>query len=52
MEKESLLKVEYVAATHPEMLTELNDVYDGALLSLAVGVGGVRLIDSIILTQR
>ena len=46
---ESLVDVEYVSVADPEMLTELEEAGEGALMSLAAGVGGVRLIDNVIL---
>lgn len=46
---EGLVDVEYVSVADPEMLTELEEADEGSLMSLAAGVGGVRLIDNVIL---
>ena len=43
-----LARVDYVSVAHPETLQELTAVADRALLSMAVFVGGVRLIDNMI----
>ena len=42
-----LARVDYVSVAHPETLAELEGVEAAALLSLAVFVDGVRLIDNI-----
>ncbi len=42
-------RIEYVSAADPETLEELDDIADGALLSVAVFWGDVRLIDNIVL---
>ena len=42
-------RVEYVSVTDPFTLRELERVETGALLSLAVRMGGTRLIDSVLL---
>jgi len=42
-------EVDYVSIADPGSLQELDKIKDGALLSLAVKIGGVRLIDNIIL---
>ena len=46
---ESLVDVEYVSVADPELLTELEEAGEGALMSLAADVGGVRLIDNVVL---
>ena len=52
LSREPLIEVEYVSAADPVTFEEL-DVVDGpALLSLAVRVGGTRLIDNIALPDR
>lgn len=43
---ESLADVDYVSVADPETLAELDRISNGALLSLAVGIEGVRLIDN------
>lgn len=42
-------KIEYISIADPENLKELDKITKGALLSLAVRVGKVRLIDNVIL---
>ena len=42
-------RVEYVSVTDQFTLRELERVETGALLSLAVRMGGTRLIDSVLL---
>ncbi len=44
----SLARPDYVSAAHPDTLKELTLVEDGALLSMAVFMDGVRLIDNIV----
>ena len=48
IEKASLARYDYVSVADPETLAELDTVGDKALFSLAVFVGGVRLIDNMI----
>jgi pantoate--beta-alanine ligase len=43
---EPLADVDYVSVADPESLAELDAIADGALLSLAVTIEGVRLIDN------
>jgi pantoate--beta-alanine ligase len=43
---EPLADVDYVSVSDPETLEELATITNGALLSLAVGIEGVRLIDN------
>ncbi|OGO55417.1 MAG: pantoate--beta-alanine ligase [Chloroflexi bacterium RBG_16_72_14] len=43
---EPLADVDYVSVADPETLEELATITNGALLSLAVGIEGVRLIDN------
>lgn len=45
----SLARVDYVSIAHPETLVELATVDDRALVSLAVFVDGVRLIDNMLI---
>jgi pantoate--beta-alanine ligase len=47
---EPLANVDYVSVAHPETLAELDTIETGALLSMAVFVGGVRLIDNMTIT--
>lgn len=44
---EPLARLDYVSVAHPESLQELDRVQDSALLSGAIFVGDVRLIDNI-----
>ena len=44
-----LTRIDYASVAHPQSLTELETVETAALLSLAVYVGEVRLIDNIVL---
>lgn len=44
---EPLARLDYVSVAHPETLQELDRVQDSALLSGAIFVGDVRLIDNI-----
>jgi pantoate--beta-alanine ligase len=43
---EPLAEIDYVSVADPETLVELDSVADGAVLSLAVRIEGVRLIDN------
>ncbi|MCB0166403.1 MAG: pantoate--beta-alanine ligase [Anaerolineae bacterium] len=45
----SLAKEDYVSIAHPETLVELETVDDRALVSMAVFIDGVRLIDNMII---
>lgn len=47
---ESLAKVDYVSIADPVSLAELDTLESGALISMAVFVGGVRLIDNMVIT--
>ena len=42
-----MARIDYVSVAHPETLAELEIVEAAALLSLAVFVGEVRLIDNV-----
>lgn len=46
---EPLARPDYVSVAHPETLAELAEVDDRALLSMAVFVGEVRLIDNMVI---
>ena len=46
-----MTRIDYISVAHPESLAELEAVEHGALLSLAVLVGRVRLIDNIVVGQ-
>ncbi len=48
IEGADMAQVDYASVTHPDTLEELEVVEDRALLSLAVSVGGVRLIDNLV----
>jgi pantoate--beta-alanine ligase len=47
---EPLAKMQYVSCADRITLVELDEVREGALLSMAVYVGGTRLIDNMVLT--
>lgn len=46
---EPLADVEYVSVAHPDSLRELERAIAGAVLSMAVNIGRVRLIDNLVL---
>jgi pantoate--beta-alanine ligase len=45
----SLARPDYVSVAHPDTLQELETITDRALMSMAVFVGGVRLIDNMVI---
>lgn len=49
---EKLARPEYVSVAHPETLEELTGLIEHALLSMAVFIGKVRLIDNMLLGER
>ena len=49
IEEEPLAKIDYVSVAITETLNELGIIEPPALVSLAVGIGGTRLIDNIVL---
>jgi len=49
LDTEPLARAEYVSAADPETLEEADRLADGVLLSLAVKIGNVRLIDNILI---
>jgi pantoate--beta-alanine ligase len=49
MDKESLVRVEYVQLCHPGTLEEVKKIDDNAVLALAVWIGKARLIDNAML---
>lgn len=49
---ESLVRPQYVSCAHPLTLQELDQIQGDALLSLAVTIGGTRLIDNFLLHQE
>lgn len=49
VEKESLAKLQYVSCADPITLNELDNQVQECLISMAVFVGGTRLIDNIVL---
>ena len=51
LEAEPAASVEYVSIADAETLVELDSVDRPALVSLAVRIGKVRLIDNVILSQ-
>ncbi len=52
LEREPLIRVEYVKVCDPERLEDVRTVEGRALLALAARIGRARLIDSIILGDR
>jgi pantoate--beta-alanine ligase len=46
--REPLARLQYASCAHPDTLEELDEIGDGALLSLAVLVGRTRLIDNVL----
>ncbi|MFQ5997649.1 MAG: pantoate--beta-alanine ligase [Dehalococcoidales bacterium] len=48
IQKEPRATIDYVSIAEPETLEELNTVEPPALVSLAVEIGGVRLIDNVV----
>jgi pantoate--beta-alanine ligase len=44
-------RIDYISIADPNNLTELDEIREGALLSLAVRIGGVRLIDNVVLEK-
>ncbi len=51
IKKEPLAEIGYVSIADPETLAELDTIKGKALASLAVKIGGTRLIDNIVLGQ-
>jgi len=51
MASEPLARADYVSAADPDTLAELNRVHNGVLLSMAVRIGGTRLIDNFLLPE-
>jgi pantoate--beta-alanine ligase len=51
IESTDMAKVDYVSVAQPETLEELAEIRDKALLSLAVLVDGIRLIDNMIIDE-
>ncbi len=49
IESEPLARLDYASVADPETLVELDEVEEGALLSLAVFFGDVRLIDNLLI---
>ena len=49
IEGEPLAKIDYVSVAHPVTLQELERIEGAALVSLAVQIGRVRLIDNVVL---
>lgn len=47
-----MAKVDYVSIAHPQTLVELDVIEDSALLSIAVFVGNVRLIDNMVVEVK
>lgn len=52
IEKERRATIDYVSVANGETLEELDEVNPPALVSLAVRVGKVRLIDNVVLRHR
>lgn len=47
-----MAQVDYISVAHPQTLAELHVIGDSVLLSLAVFVGGVRLIDNMVVEVK
>ena len=47
IESEPQAKIDYISIASPDTLEELNEAFQGALVSLAVHIGKTRLIDNI-----
>lgn len=52
IEATPLARLDYASIAHPDTLAELDFIEDYALLSLAVFVANVRLIDNMLITER
>ena len=52
IESEPLAKLQYVSCADPRTLQELDRIENGALLSIAVYVGKIRLIDNVVLGAK
>ncbi len=52
IEDESLARLDYVSCAHEQLLHELDEVKEKALLSMAVFVGKTRLIDNLLLGKE
>jgi len=52
LDTEPLAHAEYISASDPETLSEVDRVDDGVLLSLAVRIGGTRLIDNFLIQGK
>lgn len=52
IEAEPLARIDYVSVSHPDTLTEIEGHAEKALLSLAVFIGEVRLIDNMVVGDR
>ena len=51
LKKESIIEIDYISIISLNTFQEIQDIKSDALLSLAVKINGVRLIDNIILTN-
>lgn len=51
IQKEPLVKIDYISIADPETLAELKTINKSALVSMAVRFGKTRLIDNIILGE-
>jgi pantoate--beta-alanine ligase len=52
LDAEKAVRIDYVSVAHPETLEELERIAESALISLAVFMGEVRLIDNIIVSSH
>lgn len=52
IESSSLISVDYIHLTNPDTLEEVSSVSEDALLSVAIRVGEIRLIDNVLLNGR
>ncbi len=48
IQKEGLVKIDYISIVDPETLENLDTIKDGALIAMAVWIGKTRLIDNIV----
>jgi pantoate--beta-alanine ligase len=52
IQREPLAKIDYVSIAEPETLEEIVEIDRTALVSLAVRIGGIRLIDNVTLGEN
>jgi pantoate--beta-alanine ligase len=49
MERDSIVRLEYVEIVHPDTLLPVDDLSGGALIAIAAWIGRTRLIDNVLL---